>query len=72
MFVSETLSILGDYKTENNILRVTKKPAKTVNLRDFIGNLSFVTSNGPRAYKVFAKKTREITQDDYEKIRKEF
>ncbi len=69
VFVSETLNILGDYKTENNILRVTKKPVKTVNLRDFIGQLSFVTTAGPRAYKTFAKKTREITQEDYEKIK---
>lgn len=72
VFVSETLNVLGDYKTENNILRVTKKPNKNVNLRDFIGQLSFVTSTGPRAYKVFAKKTREITSEDYEKIRKVF
>jgi len=72
VFVSEELNILGEYRYKHEHLLISKSPKKMLNLREFIGKLSFVNKEGPRAYKTFAKKTREITVDDYEKIMKEF
>lgn len=68
VFVSETLKILGAYKKKDEYLLAKKSAKKEITLREFYDKLSIITEVGPRTYKVFAKKLKEITKEDYELI----
>lgn len=68
VFVSGSLRILGAYRKIDGFLAAEKPVGKEMTLREFYGRLSIVREICPRSYKVFAKKIREITKDDYKTI----
>ncbi len=68
VFVSETLKILGTYERKDDYLLSKKLTKKEISLRDFYDKLSIITEVGPRTYKVFAKKLKEIEKTDYDNI----
>ena len=72
VFVSESLNILGTYKKAGEDLVVEKSSKKNISLKEFYDKLSIITEVGPRTYKVFAKKIKEISEKDYEEIIKNF
>lgn len=69
-FISKDLKVIGAYKKVGDLLVRIKKieVKKEINLRSFYGKLSIVTEVGDRTYKVFAKKAKEISKEDYELI----
>ena len=68
VFVSETLKIVGVYQKKGDYLLSKKVSKKEITLREFYDKLSIITEVGPRTYKVFAKKLKEIEKSDYENI----
>lgn len=68
VFVSESLKIIGTYKKEEDFLAAERIFEKDINLKDFYDKLSIVSKIGPRTYKIFAKKIKEISKKDYEMI----
>jgi hypothetical protein len=68
VFVSETLKILGIYQKKDDYLLSKRLTKKEITLREFYDKLSIITEIGPRTYKVFAKKLKEIEKSDYENI----
>lgn len=72
IFVSQSLEIIGAYKKEGEVMVLEKVPSKTLTIRDFYDKLSIITEITERTYKVFAKKAKEISKEDYELILKAF
>ena len=66
VFISGTMDIIGKYNYVKGYLLLDK--VLDNNLKDFYGKLSFAKEVGPRTYKVFAKKIRELTKEDYDLI----
>ncbi len=68
VFVGSDLTIIGPYTKKHKELHaqreLTGKDLKS--LKDFYGKISIVTFVGPRTYKVFSKKVKEITKEDFE------
>lgn len=70
VFVSESLKILGSYKKREDYLVAEKLAKNELTLKDFYEKLSIITEVGQRTYKVFAKKVKEISEEDYNMIMK--
>ena len=59
---------MGSYKKDGEYLFAKKEAIKDITLREFYDKLSIITEVGPRTYKVFAKKIKEISKEDFENI----
>ena len=72
VFISRVLSVFGLYEKSGSVLKPLKlfSDDQMPNLRDFYGKLSFVDSIEPRTYKLFAKKTRKVSKEDFELFKK--
>ena len=71
-FISQTMEIIGSYHKEDDSMVLEKVPSKTLTVKDFYDRLSIITEITERTYKMFAKKAREISKEDYEMIIKAF
>jgi hypothetical protein len=68
VFVGSDLVLVGAYVKKGMELHAQMPidKDKAVALRLFYGKISIVTFEGPRTYKVFSKKAKEITKEDFE------
>ena len=68
VFTSQEMKLIGAYKKVDEYLIMEKMCVKDLTIRDFYDKLSIITKITERTYKVFAKKAKEISKDDYELI----
>lgn len=69
--VSEIGNMIGTYKMRNEKLILIEKSSKELKLKDFYSKFSFIEFVNTRTYKMFAKKMKEITKEDYDMIESE-
>lgn len=72
VFTSKELKIIGSYKKVDEYMIMENMCIKDLTIRDFYEKLSIITEVSDRTYKVFAKKAKEISKEDYELIVKSF
>jgi len=67
VFISRLLSVIGTYTKQDDhlIARRMFKAENMPNLRDYYSKLSLIQFKGQRTYKIFSKKTKEITEQDF-------
>lgn len=72
IFTSQEMKLIGAYKKVDDYLIMEKMCIKDLTIRDFYTKLSIITEVSDRTYKVFAKKAKEISKEDYELLIESF
>ncbi len=67
--ISEIGIILGAYRINDEKLIAKELSTKKPKLKEFYEKLSFIDFVNDRTYKIFAKRLKEITKEDYEMLK---
>jgi len=68
VFVPVTHDIVGVYEFQGTQLTLVQKPTKPLTLKDVLKKLSFITHITDTTMRVFKKRFKEISKEDYDAI----